>query len=81
MVADRSKDPRRKAKPSKPHPLMSPGEIANEFQVAPSTIRLWRNSNKLKHIVTPGGHPRYFRKHVEELMRESGFTNLHDEEQ
>lgn len=48
--------------------LMTPAEVAASFRVDPKTVTRWANTGKLTSIKTPGGHRRYHRAEVVELL-------------
>lgn len=50
--------------------LMTPREVAALFRVDPKTIARWSKSGKLTSIRTLGGHRRYRRKEIEDLLKD-----------
>lgn len=48
--------------------LMTPGEVADRFHVDPKTVTRWANLGFIPCIRTPGGHRRYPRAKVEEML-------------
>lgn len=52
--------------------LMTPREVAALFRVDPKTISRWAKSGKLSSVRTLGGHRRYRRKEIENLVKENG---------
>lgn len=44
------------------------GEVAALFHVSPKTVARWADEDRLPHIVTLGGHRRFPRKAIEELV-------------
>lgn len=50
-----------------PH-LMTPAQVAREFQVDPKTVTRWAKAGKLNSIRTLGGHRRFIREEVEKLL-------------
>lgn len=52
--------------------LMTPAEVAACFRVDPKTVTRWSNAGKITSVRTLGGHRRFHRGEVEELLRESG---------
>src|SRR5690606_27046915 len=51
--------------------LLTPGEVAARFRVDPKTVTRWANAGKLTAVRTLGGHRRYRRSEVEELLQVS----------
>lgn len=49
--------------------LMTPAEVAALFRVDPKTVTRWADSGKLSAMRTLGGHRRYLRSEVEDLLR------------
>ncbi|GAA4285971.1 BldC family transcriptional regulator [Georgenia daeguensis] len=52
--------------------LLTPSEVAAKFRVDPKTVTRWANAGKLSSIRTLGGHRRFRRDEVEELLAASG---------
>jgi excisionase family DNA binding protein len=52
--------------------LLTPSEVAARFRVDPKTVTRWANAGKLSSIRTLGGHRRFRREEVEELLAASG---------
>ena len=52
-------------------PLMTPAEVAKAFNVTPITVTRWANAGKLTTIRTLGGHRRFSRAQVRELLQVS----------
>lgn len=50
-------------------PLLSPGEVARILSVNPRTVARWANQGKLPSIRTPGGHHRFRKSDIEDLLR------------
>lgn len=48
--------------------LLMPAEVAELFRVDPRTVTRWATDGKLTTIRTLGGHRRYNRVEVEELL-------------
>lgn len=47
--------------------LLTPGQVADMFNVDPKTVTRWAKDGKLKCIRTLGGHRRFHRDEVEQL--------------
>ncbi len=54
--------------------LLTPGEVAARFRVDPKTVTRWANAGKLTAVRTLGGHRRYRRSEVDELLAASGMA-------
>lgn len=52
--------------------LLTPAEVAALFRVDPKTVTRWANAGKISSIRTLGGHRRYRRDEVEELLKRAG---------
>lgn len=50
-------------------PLMTPAEVAAVLHVDANTLARWSNDGKLTAVRTPGGHRRYLRVEVLNLVR------------
>lgn len=48
--------------------LLTPSEVAGLFRVDPKTVTRWAQAGKLSSIRTLGGHRRYRRGEVEQLL-------------
>jgi len=51
-----------------PDRLLTPGEVAALFRVDPKTVSRWATAGKLKSILTPGGHRRFYMSDVFALL-------------
>ncbi|WP_114856508.1 BldC family transcriptional regulator [Brachybacterium sp. YJGR34] len=51
--------------------LLTPAEVAKMFHVDPKTVTRWAQAGKLTYMRTLGGHRRYRRDEVIELLRDS----------
>ncbi len=51
--------------------LLTPGEVAAMFRVNPKTVTRWANAGKLTPVRTLGGHRRYRRSEVDEVLSAS----------
>ena len=56
-------------------PLLTPAEVAKLFHVDPKTVTRWAQDGKLSCMRTLGGHRRYRRDEVHELLRQSSETS------
>ncbi|UNX54550.1 BldC family transcriptional regulator [Georgenia sp. TF02-10] len=54
--------------------LLTPSEVAARFRVDPKTVTRWANAGKISSIRTLGGHRRFRRAEVEDLLVASGLT-------
>lgn len=48
--------------------LMLPGEVARLFRVDGKTVNRWANEGKLSCFRTPGGHRRFFRGEIQQII-------------
>lgn len=48
--------------------LLTPGEVAKIFRVSPKTVARWAAVGMLPVVRTPGGHGRFRRSDVDELL-------------
>ena len=48
--------------------LLTPGEVALMFRVAPKTVARWATGGRLGCIRTPGGHRRFLESEVTALL-------------
>lgn len=51
--------------------LMTPAQVAKMFHVDPKTVTRWAQAGKLTYMRTLGGHRRYRRDEVTDLLRNS----------
>lgn len=51
-----------------PDRLMTPGQVADLYNVNPKTVTRWAQAGLLEAIRTPGGHRRFRRSQVLGLM-------------
>lgn len=51
--------------------LMTPAEVAALFRVDPKTVGRWARAGKLGFVTTAGGHRRFFRDQVMEMLGET----------
>jgi excisionase family DNA binding protein len=58
--------------------LLRPREVAELFGVRPATIARWAREGKLAPLRTPGGHRRYSRQGIRQLLAE--VTQPNDDE-
>lgn len=60
--------------------LLARWEVAKRLAVNPETVARWGRSGKLRSIVTPGGHRRYFEADVVAILATPGDdTEVHTE--
>ena len=57
-----------------PAALLTPAEVATLFRVDPKTVTRWAKSGKISAVRTLGGHRRYHKEEVEDLLRRSAGT-------
>ncbi len=55
-------------RPSETEVLLTPAEVAKLFRVDPKTVTRWAKAGKLTAIRTLGGHRRYRKSEVLELL-------------
>lgn len=48
--------------------LLTPGEVAHLLRVDPETVLRWKKDGKLSSVRTPGGHRRYPKGRISELL-------------
>lgn len=51
--------------------VMTPAEVAREFAVDPKTVTRWAASGRLSYFRTVGGHRRFYRDEVQDLLAET----------
>lgn len=51
--------------------LLTPAEVAKMFHVDPKTVTRWAQAGKLTYMRTLGGHRRYRRDEVVDLLQDS----------
>lgn len=51
--------------------LLTPAQVAKMFHVDPKTVTRWAQAGKLSYMRTLGGHRRYRRDEVVDLLRDS----------
>lgn len=52
--------------------VLTPGEVAQLFRVDAKTVSRWANQDRIASFVTPGGHRRFRREAVLELLAAGG---------
>jgi excisionase family DNA binding protein len=57
--------------------LLTSGEVAELFRVDPKTVSRWGAKGRVSSIKTPGGHRRYRKSEIRELL-EGGF-DVHED--
>ena len=58
-------------KPSEYEPLLTPGEVAALYRVAPTTVTQWARRGLLPSIRPPGNHRRYRESEIQALINSS----------
>jgi excisionase family DNA binding protein len=53
-----------------PENLLTPGEVAQMFRVDPKTVTRWAAAGRIGSIRTPGGHRRFRKSEVTDLLGE-----------
>ena len=51
------------------HELLTRREVAELFRVNPEVVTRWAKAGKIRCLTTPGGHRRYYRAQVLELLK------------
>jgi excisionase family DNA binding protein len=51
-----------------PERLLTPGEVALMFNVAPKTVTRWASTGRIGSIRTPGGHRRFRESEIHGLL-------------
>jgi excisionase family DNA binding protein len=62
--------------PSQEPSLLTPREVAQLFGVRTTTIARWARAGRLQATLTPGGHRRYRRADVQELLNDDDLDDL-----
>ncbi len=52
--------------------LLTPAQVAAIFQVDPKTVTRWAAAKRIRSVRTPGGHRRFWKFDVEELLDSEG---------
>lgn len=60
-------------------PLLDRWEVAARLHVNPETVARWGRTGKLRSILTPGGHRKYFADDVAAILATPGHTQVHTE--
>ena len=55
--------------------LMTPAEVAALFRVDPKTVTRWAEAGKMTAVRTLGGHRRYRREEVQNLLVSSSLSS------
>ena len=55
--------------------LMTPAEVAALFRVDPNTVTRWADAGKMTAVRTLGGHRRYRRDEVQNLLVASALSS------
>ncbi len=48
--------------------LMKPSEVAELFSVHTKTVARWAKTGHIRSVITPGGHRRFYREDVLNLL-------------
>lgn len=48
--------------------MMSPAEVATAWGVDPKTVTRWAKAGKLRSVMTPGGHRRYYESEIRSML-------------
>jgi excisionase family DNA binding protein len=51
--------------------LLTPAEVATMLRVTSKTVTRWAKTGKVSSVRTLGGHRRFHRREIEDLMRKS----------
>lgn len=54
---------------NKSEKLLTPAQAGELLNVSPITIRFWANEGRIKYMTTPGGHRRFRRTEIEQLLK------------
>ena len=65
IPTQRATDPARNDEDDK---LLTPGEVAALFRVDTKTVARWAKEERIPSIKTPGGHRRYWKSRVMEIL-------------
>lgn len=61
------------------HELMTPDEVAKLFRVDPKTVTRWAKAGKIRAALrTPGGHRRFRRTDVMDLLADTRWSDSED---
>lgn len=52
--------------------ILTPKDVADLFKVTPKTVKRWATAGMLPSFKTAGGHARFKRADVDELIKKSG---------
>lgn len=58
---------------------MMPQEVAEMFGVSPKTVGRWANEGRIKVVVLPSGHRRFYRDDIERFFREHSGKSTSEE--
>ena len=50
---------------------LTPGEVARSLHVSPKTIVRWANEGRIKYTTTLGGHRRFRREDIDQVVAET----------
>ncbi|HEU5157460.1 MAG TPA: BldC family transcriptional regulator [Streptosporangiaceae bacterium] len=54
--------------------LLTPAEVAHLFRVDPKTVTRWAQAGRIRSVRTVGGHRRFYKNEVEDLLYGSSST-------
>lgn len=52
--------------------ILTPGDVADLFGVNPKTVARWARVGRIPFFTTLGGHRRFYRHDVEQLLEQGG---------
>lgn len=58
----------------RPSAYLTVGGVAELFGVSAKTVVRWANEDKLPHVVTLGGHRRFRRDEIDQVLGASGYA-------
>ena len=64
-------------RPSEQEILLTPAEVAKLFRVDPKTVTRWAKAGKLTAVRTLGGHRRYRKSEIQDLLGATANRGTH----